>query len=168
MIGFSPRRAAAGGCLLAGLLAAGAPAFATDSWIWLDAQGRKVFSDLPPPSSLSAQRILQRPDDTALLLPAAAPAHPPTAPAAGDGRSAAAGAAALERPLYQRNEEALRENCRRARAALQTLNSGLRLQRLNDQGEAVEMDEATRAQEVRRMQQEERDNCAPERKNGQR
>ncbi len=167
MIGFSSRwqtglgpgrnRIAAGGCLLAGLLAA--PAFAAGSWIWLDAQGRKVYSDLPPPSTLSEQRILQRPE-VDVAPPSPPPqANPQTAPAAGDGRPAAAPG----RPLYQRNEEALRENCRRARAALQTLNSGLRLQIINDQGEQVEMDEARRAQEVRRTQQEERDNCAPER-----
>lgn len=153
------------------LIAASGPASAQDSWIWLDAQGRKVYSDLPPPQTLPDKQILQQPrrqpspgtlpaDDTRASVPTAAPA--------GDGKPAEVQLPAAERPLYQRNDETLRENCRRARAALQTLNSGLRLQTLNDKGEPVEMDATAREEEIRRMRQAERDSCVPETRNGRR
>ncbi|MFM7531666.1 MAG: DUF4124 domain-containing protein [Rubrivivax sp.] len=43
-----------------------------------------------------------------------------------------------------------RENCERARATLAAMESGQRLARLNDKGERVVLDDATRAQETRR------------------
>jgi hypothetical protein len=163
-------RTALGCGLLAWLAAASLPAQAQGSWIWLDAQGRKVFSDVPPPASVPEQRIQQRP--AGKLLPATSP--PPSTPeTAGMAVSAAprqnpAPKSSPESgvPLYQRNEQALRDNCRRARSALQTLNSGLRLMRLNEQGEQVELDATSRAQEIERMQQAERDHCVPARNKG--
>jgi Domain of unknown function (DUF4124) len=164
-------------CALLALLAAASPlAQAQGSWVWLDEQGRKVYSDIPPPASVPERRIQQRPGSDGLLTvsPAAATGAPAadglTAPASDASRQnpARKGSADSAAPLYQRNEEALRENCRRARSALQTLNSGLQLYMLNEKGEQVEMDATGRAQEIQRMQQAERDNCVPERDKGKR
>lgn len=169
-------RAVLGCGLLVLLAAASQMAEAQGSWLWLDEQGRKVFSDTPPPASLPENRILQRPASGGLLpVSPAAPASAPTAdgqPAQGSDaarqRPASKASAEASVPLYQRNEEALRENCRRARAALQTLNSGLKLHMLNDKGEMVEMDAASREREIQQMRQAERDNCVPDRQNGKR
>ena len=124
-------------------------------WQWQDSQGRQVFSDLPPPASVPEQRILQRPGPE---LPAAASSlsSPVDKPPAGAKSQDAA-----QEPLYRRNAAELRENCRRARATLATLASGLRLYSLNEKSEQVLMDDAMRAQETLRAQQAERDNCEP-------
>ena len=127
-------------------------------WQWQDSQGRRVFSDLPPPASVPEQRILQRPGPE---LPAAAssltsPAENPPASA-----NSAKSPGAAQEPLYRRNAAELRENCRRARATLATLASGLRLYSLDEKGAQVLMDDAMRAQETLRAQQAERDNCEP-------
>ena len=124
-------------------------------WQWQDSQGRKVFSDLPPPASVPEQRILQRPGPE---LPAAASSLPSPVdkpPAGAKSQDAA------QEPLYRRNAAELRENCRRARATLATLASGLRLYRLDEKGAQVLMDDAMRTQESLRAQQAERDNCEP-------
>ena len=125
-------------------------------WQWQDSQGRKVFSDLPPPTSVPEQSILQRPGPE-LPTPSqpSASSNPPTSA----GNDQPQGKA--PEPLYLRNAAALRENCRRARSTLATLASSLRLYSLNDKGEQVLMDDAMRAQETLRAQQAERDNCEP-------
>ena len=125
-------------------------------WQWQDSQGRQVFSDLPPPTSVPEPRILQRPGPD---LPAPSLTSPSSSPPASAGSDQPRGKA--PEPLYQRNAAALRENCRRARATLATLASSLRLYSLNDKGEQVLMDDAMRAQETLRAQQAERDNCEP-------
>jgi len=126
------------------------------SWQWQDSQGRKVFSDLPPPASVPEQRILQRPGPD---LPATnLPSRTGSPPGSADSDQPQGKA---PEPLYQRNAAALRENCRSARATLATLASGLRLYSLNEKGEQVLMDGAMRTQETLRAQQAERDNCEP-------
>lgn len=125
-------------------------------WQWQDSQGRKVFSDLPPPASVPEPRILQRPGPE---LPAPSlPSRTDSAPASADSDQSQGKA---PEPLYQRNAAALRENCRRARATLATLASGLRLYRLDEKGAQVLMDDTMRAQETLRTRQAERDNCEP-------
>lgn len=152
------RRRQAGWLLLGACwLSTGSLAQAEGSrWQWQDSQGRKVFSDMPPPASVPEQRILQRPGPE---LPApsqpSASSNPPTSA----GNDQPQGKA--PEPLYQRNAAALRENCRRARSTLATLASSLRLYSLNEKGEQVLMDDAMRAQETQRAQQAERDNCEP-------
>lgn len=149
------------------------PAWADGSWQWLDQQGRRVYSDTPPPASVPERSIRQRPANAEIrAMPPSGPAQAdqpaPVEPSSSVPPRAGAGDRQQNPPLYQRNDEALRDNCRRARAALQTLNSGLRLQVINDKGEQVAMDEAMRENEIRRMQQAEADNCVPERKGGRR
>jgi hypothetical protein len=170
----SPVRAA----LQCGLIALAATAcqvaLAQSSWLWIDDQQRKVYSDTPPPPSIPEPRILLRPapvksQPTQAQEAASAAANDASPPKSSvPPRNQAGRKGEVSIPLYQRNEEALRENCRRARSALQTLNSGLKLMTLNDKGEQVEMDAATREREIQQMRQDERDNCVPERKLDQR
>ena len=44
---------------------------AAGAWVWMDSNGRKVYSDLPPPASVAERQILQRPGMPAIQPPAA-------------------------------------------------------------------------------------------------
>ncbi|TWO71827.1 DUF4124 domain-containing protein [Caenimonas sedimenti] len=86
-------------------LACALPALAMAQWQWLDKDGRKVFSDRPPPSDIPANRVLKQPAGSS-AAPAAAPADATAAPgadpaAAGATTTAAApaqAAASMPRP----------------------------------------------------------------------
>lgn len=160
--------------LLAALAAAALPAAA--QWQWVDAQGRKVFSDRAPPPDIPAKNILRQPSGGA---PAAAPAPaagdaPAAAPAPATGAAAparddkAAGAPGTDKALEEQKRKAeaqeaakakteqariakeRQENCARARQSKSVLNSGQLLANTNAQGERGFMDEATRAAELKR------------------
>ena len=55
-------------------------------WLWLDKDGKKVFSDRPPPSDIASNRILKQPGvrNTSVDV---APAAPATTAAVAPGRS---------------------------------------------------------------------------------
>lgn len=147
-------------------------------WQWLDAQGRKVFSDLPPPNQVPPERILQRPGN---VRPAAIPAPSGPAPATlsappaeGRGvdrelqtRKAAEEAeqARRDQALAQQQERQLaqqrQDNCVRARLALATLVDGRLVAHTNAQGERAYMDESARAQERQRAQGIIASDCGP-------
>ncbi len=155
--------------VLAGFWAFGASA----QWQWIDKDGRKVFSDRPPPQEV--------PDKNVLKQPAPRSALPAPAPAAGDAPAGAASAAPLrpaaptgdkqlqdkkakaeaaeaarkqaeEKAQADRQAKARAENCTRARQASSTLGSGIPLAHTNAAGERGYMDEATRAAELKRAQ----------------
>ncbi len=160
---------------LAACLASGA-AQAASLWKWRDANGRVTISDQPPPREIPDRDILERPaarippadaTGTANRAPAAprpATASPAGAVASGPAarvdpelearrRADAAKAREAAKAAPQEDPQAVarkRENCERARAMLATLDSGQRMARLNDKGERVILDDATRAQEARR------------------
>lgn len=148
-------------------------------WQWLDAQGRKVFSDLPPPTQVPADRILQRPGNA---RPAAIPAPSGPAPAAAapatpaDGRGVdrelqsrkiaeEAEAARRQQLLVQEQEKKLaqqrQDNCVRARVTLTTLVDGRLVAHTNAQGERAFMNENVRAQERQRAQGIIASDCGP-------
>lgn len=155
------------GALAAGLLLAAA-AQASPTWVWLDENGRRVASDMPPPATVPDQRILRRP---AAPASAAAPTAAPASPADTPARPApAAGAAAgrltdeqLRQQVEQRNAQIRADNCQRARASLETLQAGASqpLFMVNEQGQRVTMDEAMKRAETVRLRQIVRDNCTP-------
>ena len=154
------------------LLAAAACCFclsATAQWQWLDKDGRKVFSDRPPPADIPDKNILRQPN---MRAPAAAPTQ--TAPAAQSATSASPAAAPpkpsgkdkeLEKKKAQaeaeeaakakaeeeRKAEVRADNCERARRAKTTYESGLRIVQTNAQGEQIVVDDAARAQEIQRL-----------------
>jgi len=161
-------------CALGLLLASAVQAAPT--WVWLDENGRRVASDMPPPATVPDQRILRRPAAPAsasAAAPSAAPA-PATAastPAATPPRPApAAGAAAgrltdaqLRQQVEQRNATIRADNCQRARASLESLQAGASqpLYMVNAQGQRVTMDAAMKRAESARLRQIVRDNCTP-------
>ncbi len=154
--------------LSATLIAAALACFsltASAQWQWLDGSGRKVFSDQAPPPDVPEKNILKRPGG--LARPAAAPlvAAPASAPASAatprvSGKDAAlqekkkqaeAEAEAKQKAEEEKFQKTRADNCQRARQAKRTLDSGVRLGRLNDKGEHVFLDEAGRAAEAQRV-----------------
>jgi hypothetical protein len=133
-------------------------------WQWVDKSGRRVFSDQAPPPDIPAKSILKAP---AGRMPAPDPA--PVAAAAAqaasgpritgrdeqlEARKKQAEAAEAEKKKAQERElaAAKSDNCKRAREAKATLDSGIRLARLNDKGEREILDDAQRAGEGQRLQ----------------
>ncbi|WP_162580975.1 DUF4124 domain-containing protein [Variovorax sp. PBS-H4] len=148
-------------------------------WQWVDQNNKKVFSDQAPPSDIPEKNILRRPG-AASSRPSFSPA-PTTAPGA-DTTQAAAAPAAAQRPAgspkptgvdkeleektrkaeeaekakqaaeAQKVAQAKTENCKRAREGKATMDSGMRVARLNAQGEREIMDDKMRAAESQRLQ----------------
>ncbi len=143
---------------------------AAAQWQWVDKDGRKVFSDRPPPPDIADKNILKRPKNSpAPVAPAVAPdaAAPATAPAPG---ASSAKPSELERKLEEKKKQVEKEaaakkkadeeriaaaradNCKRARQSLAAFQSGLRITRMNDKGEKEFVDDAERAAETKRLQ----------------
>ncbi len=149
--------AAAALCMLAAGVAQAA------QYQWRDGKGRMVYSDLPPPASVSPDRIIRAP-----FLPPARPAEAPAPSAAADagappnvdvaaaaapGAPTAAPLSAAEREMAWRkrmDERAAAEKkaaedskrslelaqaCSDAQADIRLLESGQRIQRVNATGE---------------------------------
>lgn len=156
--------------LSAALLMAGSPVFA--QWMWLDKDGRKVFSDRAPPPEVPAKSILKQPG-----MPTRAAAD---APGAGDAASGArsdapetakpAGKSQLDKAVEERRRQAeaaeadkkkaeeariasqKADNCARARQSMATLQSGIRLAQVNENGERIILDDNARSAEASRAQ----------------
>lgn len=143
-------------------LVCSAPLLAAAQWQWVDKDGRKVFSDRPPPADIAPNRIVKAP---AGRMPAAeepaaaaapAPAAAPAKPVAKvdkdlEARKKQAEAAEAEKRSAEeaRNAAARADNCNRARQAKADLSSGVRIARTNAQGEREFMDDAARANEMK-------------------
>lgn len=144
---------------------------AAAQWQWIDKDGRKVFSDRPPPSDIPAKSILKQPGGSAAVRiapdasaaapgadDAAAPAKAPAKPAsAGKDKEleekkaqAEAAEAAKKKAEEEKLARAKAENCARARRAKADLETGRPTMQVNAQGERVFMDEASRNAEVKR------------------
>jgi len=150
--------------LIISLMPIGAPA----QWLWVDKDGRKVFSDRAPPSTVLEKNILKRPGQ--------AKADPAVDNSVGDASQAPAPSASapklprVDKELAEQKKKAEQleadkrkaeearvaqqksENCDRAKSAKAGLNSGMRIARINSKGEREVMDEAARAAEVKRVQ----------------
>lgn len=157
--------------LLVTLAACSLPAAA--QWQWVDATGRKVFSDRAPPPDIPAKNILRQPGGstpppaaaadagTAPAADAAAPAAPAAAakdtkPAGTDKaleeqkRKAEAQEAAKAKADKERIAKQRQDNCARAKQSKTALSSGRLLGYTNEQGERGFMDDATRDAELKR------------------
>jgi hypothetical protein len=155
------------------------PALVSAQYMWIDKDGRKVFSDRPPPQDTPAAKVLRQ--------PAAAPAAPKgeggdaAAPGAGATTAAATSPARPasgavpqlgggkdkgleEKKKQQEAAEAEKkkadeakfaalklENCNRAKASKATLDSGIRVAQLNAKGEKEVMDDSQRGAEQKRL-----------------
>jgi hypothetical protein len=138
---------------------------AAAQWKWKDARGQVVISDTPPPREIPERDVLQKP--TAVMQRQAAPQAPAASAAAVDAAAkpkvdpeleARRKKAEADQQEKQKAEEqkiaAVRaDNCRRARAYVETLNSGIRLTRVNDKGEQEFLDDSQRAAEMQRARQ---------------
>ena len=146
-------------------------------WQWVDKEGRKVFSDRAPPADIKEKDILKRPGaHSAVLIPAA----DQTIAAAAALRANAASAPQLAtkdselelRKKQAEKDEALQkkaaddkqakvrqENCDRARVALVTLQSGIRMATTNAAGEREVMDDTKRGVEAKRVKEVADTNC---------
>jgi len=136
-------------------------------WQWLDKDGRKVFSDRPPPQDIPEKSILRQPRPALAPSPVAAPttpasaatdtAAPRPAPPAGKDKQleenkakAEAAEAAKKKAEEERIARLRADNCERARRAKSQLTSGQLLTTTNAKGERGFMDDATREAELRR------------------
>lgn len=148
------------------------------AWQWTDESGRKVYSDRPPPPSVPDRQITKRPDTP---VPPSAPATPstPANPTVASGgtttpaiantdaelekrkKAAEQNDAARQKLIEQQNAKIRADNCRRAKSAKATLESGVRLSTTNPKGERVFVDDGMRADEARRLNQIIQSNCGP-------
>lgn len=133
------------------------------AWKWRDASGQINVSDLPPPPSVPAKDILERPPierKAAIATPAAASAAPAlqaistprTDPELeARRRRSLDDQATQQRQQHQRDALVRADNCSRAQAALALLSDGQRVSRTNAQGEREVIDDKTRADETQRV-----------------
>lgn len=151
------------------------PLAASAQWQWLDRDGKKVFSDQPPPIDVPEKSILRRPGSPSArgpaVVPAPADASMTTAePARSPASAASAKPSGVDKELEEKTrkaEEAEKakqaaeaqkvaktkaDNCTRARQGKATFDSGIRVARLNAQGEREVMDDKARAVEQQRLQ----------------
>ncbi len=157
------------------------------AWQWRDANGRMVFSDQPPPASVRPADIVRQPAPLSTPRPApAAPAGAEAAPGAAatgatSGTPAASGSgtaatlaereaefrkrraeqekAAKEADEKAQREARLKEDCQRARLYLGQLRSGERIASVSPSGERVFLDDAGRANEIRKTEADLQKNC---------
>jgi Domain of unknown function (DUF4124) len=155
------------------LLAVAAPVQA--QWKWRDAAGHVTASDRPPPREVPEKDILARPvvpggNSTSPRKPyaaapepaASAPVAAASAPAPGGGRqsplqaeveakrrAAEQEAQAKAKVEEERQAAARAENCKRARQQVATLESGMRVARVNAKGEREMLDDTSRAEEIK-------------------
>lgn len=157
---------------LLALCALGLALPAQAQWKWRDKDGRITVSDRPPPREVADKDILSRPVTAPRPAPAPVPAPGDApAPTAAAAPAASAPPTALEREVQarrraaeeekaakakaeeERNAARRAENCRQARNQLLALESGQRIARTNDKGEREVLDDAGRAQELRRTRE---------------
>jgi Domain of unknown function (DUF4124) len=153
----------------AGLMAAAFAVPAAAQWAWRDDTGRTVYSDRPPPASVKAEQILRQPSG-----PSSGGTNPSPAPQDGkaEGKDAPKGPKTLaeremefrkrqqdnaEAEKKQAEEQARNEQksaeCERMRGYLRALEEGQRIARTDAQGNREVLDDAQRANEVRRVRE---------------
>lgn len=147
---------------------------ASAQWQWTDQDGRRVFSDRPPPIDIPDKNILQRPSARAAkkgtpeaILPPTLTAVPVSAPQsagatlklsgidkelAANKKKADEAQAAKSKTEQEDNRKVRAESCSRAKQAKASLDSGMRIGRTNEKGEHEVLDDAGRAAEIKRIQ----------------
>ena len=150
------------------------PVSAWAQWQWVDKDGRKVFSDRPPPPDTPDKSILKQPGGRAKAAPAPAglaAVDTATTPAALTAAASSAprlsgkdkeleekkkqaevAEAAKKKAEEEKVAQARADNCTRAKQSKASLDSGTRIVRGNAQGEREYLDDAARAAETRRVQ----------------
>ena len=144
-------------------------------WQWVEKDGRKIFSDRPPPADIQEKDILKRPAGAPRAAVASNVAAEPTKPAAAASspglKASAPRLSGKDAELEARKKKADEEeaskkkaeedkaaktradNCERAKTGLATLQSGVRMSSVNAKGEREIFDDAKRAAETKRAQE---------------
>lgn len=148
---------------LAVALAAGFAAPAEAQWKWKDKDGRVTVSDMPPPRDTAEKDILQRPNGSQrraapVAAPAAASVPAPGTEAAtrvdpeleARRKKAEAEQGAQKKAEEEKHAAERAENCKRAQAQMRSLESGMRIARVNDKGEREILDDKQIAEEKQR------------------
>ena len=137
-------------------------------WQWVDKDGRKVYSDRPPPADIPEKNILKQPGvrASALSAVAATPASAASTPAS----AAVSRPSGKDRDLEEKKKQAEQqeaagkkaeeervqkirgENCARARQAKAGFDSGARISTTSKTGERIILDDEARAVEIKRLQ----------------
>lgn len=140
------------------------PLLASAQYQWIGKDGRKVFSDQPPPADIPAKNIVRRPAGSApaAVSSTSAPADAPAANAPKltgkdkdlEEKKKKAEAADAEKKKAEQDKaaKARAENCERAKQAKATLDSGVRIVTTNASGEREYMDDSGREAEYKRLQ----------------
>ena len=144
---------------------------AAQIYSWKDKDGRTVYSDVPP--STGEVKVLR----PGRVVPPAAPANVDAAPGTSTATDATKPKSTAERDLEFRQRRAAeaesqakadkeaaaaaeRERfCAQVRNQLNALKSGVRIARPNAAGEREFLDDAARAEETSRLQQQIDQNC---------
>ena len=147
-------------------------------WQWVEKDGRKIFSDRPPPAEIQEKDILKRPSSATraaaqakLIAETASPAKPAAAASAPGLKASAPKLSGKDVELEAKKKKADEEevakkkaeddkvaktkadNCERAKTGLATLQSGVRMSSVNAKGEREIFDDAKRASETKRAQE---------------
>ena len=147
-------------------------------YMWLDASGRKVFSDQPPPPNIAPKRILQQPGKAPAAVPVIAAEEAVTSdgeskPKAAENTVKTAPAPKIaskdkdleaakkksddEEVAKKKAEDDVRnvakaDNCQRAKQAKMQFETGRPISTVNAKGERIIMDEAARMVETKRLE----------------
>jgi hypothetical protein len=145
---------------------------AAAQWKWRGANGQIQYSDLPPPSGVADKDILQRPGNLGLrgapgaAAAASAASAPLLNPKAQEPeldakrKKAEQEQAEKQKADEQRIAAAKADNCKRARDQIRSLESGMRMARVNDKGEREVMDDKMRAEDMKRAREMADSDCA--------
>lgn len=150
--------------------ASSATALAQARFEWIDnTSGQKVFSDRPPPGGPESvrnfvdhapQRRIEAPLEQS-GTPAAPGASAPGVDKALEAkkREAEEAEAAKQKEAERQRAAQRADNCKRARQARESLDSGMRMARLNEKGEREILTKEMRAEESKRVQAIIEENC---------
>src|SRR5215217_2003500 len=102
-------------------IACSVPLLASAQWQWLDKDGRKVFSDQPPPAEIAPNRILKAPPGRALAAPATqadAPVAVPTSTSASLAKPTGKDPALEQKRKQAEAEDAAKKKAEREQMAM--------------------------------------------------
>lgn len=128
-------------------------------WQWLDANGRRVYSDQPPPAGTPESKIVKRPGASLSPGPASpasvepvAATKPPSSDLDRKAREVKEHEERAARLEQEKGRQVINENCQQARKSLSTLSAGTRISIVNDKGEQDYMSDEQRAADMQRLQ----------------
>ncbi|QCB48594.1 DUF4124 domain-containing protein [Hydrogenophaga sp. PAMC20947] len=150
-------------------------------WQWIDNTGRKVFSDTAPPPGIPDKNILKQPGarSPATTATASAAADEKTKPGAASApaldpstggkdealeakkKQAEVAAKAEKKAATDRLAKARADNCVQAKQGKATYDSGVRVVITNAKGEREFVDDAKRAEQIKRLNEIIQSDCGP-------